>query len=78
MTRRAQYELVLDNLTSPMSQLVRLGNTVFEASREMAKPSAERAAPYRDAALADDEEGVGRGPSPTTTSRPRSCSWRRS
>ena len=52
MTGRAQYELVLDNL-SAMSQLVRLANTVYEASREMAKPSAERAAPYRDAALAD-------------------------
>jgi hypothetical protein len=55
MTSRAQYELVLDALagTSPMSQLVRFANTVYEASREMAKPSAERAAPYRDAALAD-------------------------
>ncbi len=51
MTSRAQYELVLDNL-SAMSQLIRLANTVYEASREMAKPSAERAAPYRDAALA--------------------------
>ena len=55
MTSRAQYELVLDAFTgtSPMSQLVRIGNTVFDASREMAKPSAERAAAYRDAALAE-------------------------
>lgn len=51
MTGRAQYELVLDNLAS-MSQVMRLANTVAEASREMAKPSAERAAAYRDPALA--------------------------
>ncbi len=55
MTSRAQYELVLDTFTgtSPMSQLVRFGSMVFEASREMAKPSAERAAAYREAALAE-------------------------
>jgi hypothetical protein len=51
MTSRARYELVLDNLGS-LSQLLRLGGTVFEAGREAAKPSAERAAPYRDEALA--------------------------
>jgi hypothetical protein len=58
MTGRAQYELVLDTFTgtSPMSQLVRLGNTVFEAGREMAKPSVERAAAYRDAALAETKK----------------------
>jgi hypothetical protein len=55
MSARAQYELVLDNLTSA-SQLLRLGGTVFEASREMAKPSAERAAAYRDSALADTKK----------------------
>ena len=58
MTSRAQFELVLDTFTgtSPMSQLVRFGNTVFDASREMAKPSAERAAAYRDAALAETKK----------------------
>jgi hypothetical protein len=58
MTGRAQYELVLDTFTgtSPMSQLVRLGNMVFEAGREMAKPSVERAAAYRDAALAETKK----------------------
>jgi hypothetical protein len=58
MTSRAQYELVLDTFTgtSPMSQLVRIGNTVFDAGREMAKPSAERAAAYRDAALAETKK----------------------
>jgi hypothetical protein len=58
MTGRAQYELVLDTFTgtSPMSQLVRLGNLVFEAGREMGRPSAERAAAYRDAALADTKK----------------------
>jgi hypothetical protein len=58
MTGRAQYELVLDTFTgtSPMSQLVRIGNTVFDAGREMAKPSAERAAAYRDAALAETKK----------------------
>jgi hypothetical protein len=50
MTARAPYELVLDNLAST-SLLIRMGNTVVEASREMAKPSAERAAAYRDGAL---------------------------
>ncbi len=56
MTSRSQYELALDTFSgtsSGMSQLVRLATTVFEASREMARPSAERAAPYRDGALAD-------------------------
>jgi hypothetical protein len=58
MTGRAQYELVIDTFTgtSPMSQLVRIGNTVFDAGREMAKPSAERAAAYRDAALAETKK----------------------
>jgi hypothetical protein len=58
MTGRAQYELVLDTFTgtSPMSQLVRIGNTVFDAGREMAKPSAERAAAFRDAALAETKK----------------------
>ncbi len=58
MTGRAQYELALDTFTgtSPMSQLVRIGNTVFDAGREMAKPSAERAAAYRDAALAETKK----------------------
>jgi len=58
MTGRAQYELVLDTFTgtSPMSQLVRIANTVFDAGREMAKPSAERAAAYRDAALAETKK----------------------
>jgi hypothetical protein len=55
MTARAQYELVLDNLSST-SLLIRLGNTVFEASREMAKPTAERSAAYRDGALADTKK----------------------
>ena len=57
MTSRAQYELVLDNFNS-MSLPARLGNTVFEAGREMAKPSAERAAPYRDEALAAARKGA--------------------
>ncbi len=57
MTSRAQYELVLDNFNS-MSLPARLGNTVFEASREIAKPSAERAAPYRDEALAAARKGA--------------------
>ena len=59
MTSRAQYELVLDTFAgtaSGMSQLVRMATTVVEASREMAKPSAERAAPYRDTALADTKK----------------------
>ena len=55
MTARAQYELVLDSLSST-SLLIRLGNTVFEASREMARPSAERTAPYRDGTLADTKK----------------------
>jgi hypothetical protein len=55
MTARAQYELVLDSLSST-SLLIRLGNTVFEAGREMAKPSAERTAPYRDGTLADTKK----------------------
>ena len=50
MAARASYELVLDNLAT-MSQVMRLGNTVVEASREMAKPSAERPPAFRDAAL---------------------------
>jgi hypothetical protein len=56
MTSRAQYELVLDTFSgasSGMSLLVRMATTVFEASREMGKPSAERAAPNREAALAE-------------------------
>ncbi len=56
MASRAQYELVLDTFSgasSGMSLLVRIATTVFEASREMGKPSAERAAPYREAALAE-------------------------
>ncbi|MBZ5496486.1 MAG: S46 family peptidase [Acidobacteriia bacterium] len=52
MSDKAQYELVLDNLQST-SLLLRLGNTVHDASREMAKPSAERSAAYRDSALAE-------------------------
>ncbi len=55
MTARAQYELVLDSLSST-SLLIRLGNTVFEAGREMARPSAERTAPYRDGTLADTKK----------------------
>jgi hypothetical protein len=56
MTARGQYELVLDNLAST-SLLIRLGNTVVEASREMAKPSAERTAPYRDGTLEATRKG---------------------
>jgi hypothetical protein len=51
MSGQAQYELVLDNFPT-VSLLLRLGNTVFEAGSEMAKPSDERTAPYRDPALA--------------------------
>ncbi len=51
MAKRARYELVLDSL-STMSQLMRLGNAVFEAGRERAKPDAERLAPYKDANVA--------------------------
>jgi hypothetical protein len=56
MAGRAQYELVLDTFSgasSGMSQLVRMATTVFEASREAGKPSAERAASYREAAQAE-------------------------
>jgi hypothetical protein len=52
MSARAQYELVLDNLSS-VPLLVRHGTTVVDASKEMGKPSAERAAAYRDEALAE-------------------------
>jgi hypothetical protein len=51
MSNQAQFELVLDNLPTA-SILLRLGNTVYEAGREMAKPSNERAAAYRETALA--------------------------
>jgi hypothetical protein len=56
MAARAPHELMLDSLPTT-SLLIRLGNTVFEASREMAKPSAERATAYRDAALAETKKG---------------------
>jgi hypothetical protein len=56
MSARAQYELVLDSLTST-SLLVRLGTLAFDAGAQMAKPSAERTAPYRDAALAETRKG---------------------
>jgi hypothetical protein len=55
MSAKGQYELVLDNLSST-SLLLRLGGNVFEASREMAKPSGERSAAYRDAALAETKK----------------------
>ena len=51
MSGQAQYELVLDNLPS-VCALLRLGNTVNEAAREMAKPGGERAEAYRDETLA--------------------------
>ena len=57
MTGRAQYELVLDNINT-MSLPARLGNTVFEAGREIARPSADRPAPYRDEALAAARKGA--------------------
>jgi hypothetical protein len=57
MTSRARYELVLDNLAS-MSLPMRLANTTVEAGREMAKPSAERPAPYRDEALETARKGA--------------------
>ena len=60
MSARSRSELVLDNLSS-MSLLVRSAATVVEASREMAKPSAERSAPYRDAALAATQKSAGAG-----------------
>ena len=52
MSARAPYELVLDNLSST-SLLIRLGTLVVDASREMARPNADRAAAYRDDALAE-------------------------
>jgi hypothetical protein len=55
MSAKGQYELVLDNLSS-ISLLLRLGSSVVEASMEMAKPSAERSAPYRDSALAETKK----------------------
>ena len=58
MSGVARYELVLDNLPTA-SLLLRLGSTVSEASREMAKPSAERAAAYRDAALTATKKASG-------------------
>ena len=58
MSARAPYELVLDSLSS-VSLLVRTGTTVLDASREMAKPSAERAAAYRDDALARTKKSAG-------------------
>jgi len=58
MSGNAQYELVLDNLPTT-SLLLRLGGTVYEASKEMAKPSQERAAAYRDAALAETKKNSG-------------------
>jgi hypothetical protein len=51
MSAAAPYELVLENLSS-LSMFLRLGNTVVEASAQMAKPSAERTAPYKDETLA--------------------------
>ena len=51
MSSQAQFDLVLDNLPT-VSILLRLGSTVYEAAGEMAKPNDERAAAYRDAALA--------------------------
>jgi hypothetical protein len=57
MSARAQYELVLDSMTG-VSTLLRLGAMVVDASREMAKPSAERAAAYRDAALPETRKSA--------------------
>ena len=51
MTQKARQELVLDNLSS-MSLPLRSAGAAVEASRQMAKPSAERMAAYRDDALA--------------------------
>lgn len=50
MSRRAPYELLLDNLRS-MSLMLRLAGTVVDASEQMEKPSAERTRPYQDASL---------------------------
>ena len=55
MTARAPYELVLDNLAST-SLPIRLANSIVEASREMARPNAERAAAYKDEALAETKK----------------------
>jgi hypothetical protein len=56
MGARARYEFVLDMMPQ-VSQLVREGVTVVDASREMLKPSAERQAPYRDESLATTRKG---------------------
>jgi hypothetical protein len=56
MAGRAQYELVLDSLPST-ALLVRLGTLVVDAGAQMAKPSADRTAPYRDPALAETKKG---------------------
>jgi hypothetical protein len=58
MTSRARYELVLDNLLT-MAQVMRLGNTVAEAGRELAKPGGDRLPPYRDAAFAETKKNAG-------------------
>jgi hypothetical protein len=56
MGARAQYEFALDMLPQ-VSQLVSQGTAVLNASREMAKPSAERLAAYRDENLATTRKG---------------------
>jgi hypothetical protein len=60
MSSRAQNELVLDALqmtgSGGISQTLRMANSVLEASREMAKPSADRVAAYRDGALAETKK----------------------
>ncbi len=58
MSDHAPYDLVLDSFPTA-SLLVRLGNTVFEAGKEMAKPSADRIAAYRDAALPETKKSSG-------------------
>jgi hypothetical protein len=58
MKAKAQYELVLDNLEST-SLLMRLGGMAYTAGKEMAKPSAERTAAYRDSALAETRKTAG-------------------
>jgi len=58
MGARARYEFVLDMLPQ-VSQLVRLGAYVLDASAEVAKPSAERQVQFRDDALASTRKASG-------------------
>jgi hypothetical protein len=58
MSARARYELVLDNMQN-LSLPLKQATIVYEASLEMAKPSADRPAAYRDTALADAKKNAG-------------------